>query len=54
MSENPFDEARRELDEAERTYAVEMERAQREFSAGMARARAQLDEAERVVKEAQG
>lgn len=49
MSENPFDEARRELDEAERTYAVEMERAQREFSAGMARARAQIDEAERIA-----
>jgi hypothetical protein len=50
MSENPFDEARRHMEEAERAFAVQMEEAKRNFSVGMARGRAQLDEAERAMK----
>jgi hypothetical protein len=46
MAKQSFDVSGNRLDEAERNYHAELERARKELSANILRARAELDEAE--------
>lgn len=46
MAKQSFNVSRNRLDEAERNYHAELERARKDLSANILRARAELDEAE--------